>query len=379
MRKISVFLIVSVLLLLVLSSCSTMIGINTLSPSSVDLTGYRTIAVASVKPYDYAWRYRNAAYPETAYDTTDIPTPSALTQFINFIDWSVPYEDTAEYLTGVVEDALDQGIYTVINSSSTDRIISMTAKSSTVRQSLLDYGVDALVTGKVTAQNYRTFITASVTTDSSSGKKTYYYYLNREGNLRYEYVVQDVETLAVLDTYSFTGSAPLYETETVLIGYLNPDGNFVYSDTFTNSTVDFVAKFRDMADSFGSVIKKRLTPYYTRSNFYLVSNKSKDVSLEVAFEYAKNDMYYEACSIFEEHWGSYHDYVSGYNTAILYYVTGRQEEGIEMANTVFRATGEKDALKLYKKLLNIYEKNKIAESQIYGEKGSSLSSQDVIL
>lgn len=379
MRKVSSLLLILLLLLLTLTGCSTLVGINTLVPSQVDLTGYKTIAVASVNPYEYAWRYRTAAYPDISYDKSVVPTPSQLTQFLNFIDWSVPYEDTAEYITKIVETSLDQGIYTIVNSSATDRIINRTAKAYTVRQALLDNGVDALVTGKITDQSYRTYITAEVKTDAATNKNTYYYYLNSSGSLRYEYIVQDVETLAVLDNYSFIQSLPYYETDTVLIGYLKPDETFVFSDKFTNSTVDFTAKFRTMADSFGTTIKKRLTPYYTSSSIYLVSNKAKDASLEVAYGYADNGMYADACMIFEDHWEKYSDYVSGYNTSVLYFVTGRPVQAIDLANTVYRGTGEKDALKLYKKLTSLYERNKAAENQIYGEKGSYTSTQDVIL
>lgn len=373
------FPLVLLIIILFLTGCSTLVGIRTLIPSQVDLTGYKTIAVKSVNAYDYGWSYRSTAYPEIMYDKKTIPTPTALTRALNAMNWTIPYEDTASYLTGVVEDALDQGIYTIIDSTITDRVVRKTAQSYTVRQALLDMDVDALVTGKVTEQTYKTYITATVKTDPVTHKNTYNYYLHRNGTLRYEYVVQDVETLAIIDTYSFSENSTFYEMDSILIGTLNPDGIFVFSDSFVYNATDFVQKFRSMASSFGSTIKKRLTPYYTKSNLSLVSNKTKDESLKIAYDYVDNGMYYDACSIFEEHWNLYSDYVSGYNTAILYYATGRQVQGIELANAVYKATGEKNALNLYKKLSGMYIKNQTAISQITGEKGTSSSSKEVIL
>lgn len=379
MRNKKYFPLVLLIIMLFLTGCSTLVGIRTLVPSQVDLTGYKIVAVKSVSAYDYGWNYRKTAYPEIMYDRKTIPTPTALTRALNSMDWSIPYADTASYLTEVVEDALDQGIYTIVDSVTTDRVIRRTAQTYTVRQALLDMDVDALVTGKVTEQTYKTYITATVKTDPVTLKNTYYYYLHRNGALRYEYMVQDVETLAVLDTYSFYENSTFYDLDSILIGTLYPNGKFVFSDSFTYTATDFIQRFRSMANSFGSTIKKRLTPYYTKSNLSLVSNKTKDENLKIAYEYADKGMYYDACSIFEEHWNLYSDYVSGYNTAILYYATGRQVQGIELANTVYKATGEKNALNLYKKLSGMYAKNQTAISQITGEKGTSGTSKEVIL
>ncbi len=379
MRRKSTFLLFLLVIILLLAGCSTLVRVSTLVPSQVDLTGYKTMAVKSVTAYDYGWAYRSAGYPEIIYDQSSIPTPQVLITALNRMDWSIPFDDTADYITSVVENALDQGIYTIIGSTTTDRIIKKTSKSYTVRQALLDMDVDALVTGKVTEQTYKTYVSATVKTDATTNQKTYYYYLHRNGTLKYEYVVQDVESLAVLDTYSFTSSSSFYDTDPILIGYLKPDGAFVFSAQFSYGLSDFALRYRYMADSFGSTIKNRLTPYYKKSNLSLISNKAKDESLEIGYEYAKNGMYAYACTVFEEHWNRYSDFVSGYNTALLYFVTGRPQEAISLANTVFAATAEKQALNLYKKLTTLYENNQVALSQITGEKGTTSTYKEVIL
>ncbi|MCR4677047.1 MAG: hypothetical protein K5634_07505 [Sphaerochaetaceae bacterium] len=375
MRKTLILTVITLLMMIFLASCGTTVGINTLVPSVVNMTGYKTVAVASVKPYDGSWAYKDRNYPEIRYDQYTIPTPDSLVRLINGVDWSVPAEDTAEYITKIVEKGVDQGFYTVLGARTTDRLIRSAGRTTTVRQVLLDEKVDALVTGAVTDQRIRSYITAEVRTGADK-RNSFYYYLNWSASLRYEYTVQDVNSLSIIDTYPFERSY----SDSFLIGYLTPDGDFIFSSSVSNSTFDFSSRFRSMSDNFERVIRDRLTPHYAKSNLSLAANESKDESLEPGYKYAENNMYREACEVFEKHWNTYRDFVSGYNTAVLYYACGRPDEAITLANEVFKATGNDKALKLNRELVNLYETNKAGQAQVEGNKTTSVSpQQDVIL
>jgi len=373
-------MILLLVLLLTAVSCSTVLNVSTWEPSTSGISGYKTVAVRTTTAYAGSVRSYNM-FVGVNIDPLLYPVPVDISHMLSNVDSSV-VRKVAKTANSVVENALNQGVYTVYNSTATEGMISLASTSgASVRDVLLRNGVELLVTSKIEYMDYDEYITLESSKDKYGNPSGYNYYLNQEAALTMSCMVQDVETLSILWSRTFTDRTnprgwytSTYKTR---IGHIDLDGTFSWVDYSNVKSVDAI--FSSMVDGFYSEIRNALTPHRIYTSFKLMDNKAKVETIKPAYGYANDGLYTTALSLFLDEWDRSAYIPAGYNAAVIYFAMGKYTETTEMARNVYDTTGSPDALTLMSRIGSLLKSQQAALDQSIGEKSGTSVGTDVIL
>ena len=278
MKKAIVSLLAIMLVLVLLPSCTTTVGVKTLVPSEVNLGGYKKIAIAS-----------------TTFNSLDISYPSLMSSFdsiLGYYGWGSiydvypwqntgyvpkrgdmgPYENLIPkiptlvssnlksqmenyYTSGTVE-AMAPGFYELFDTTATAAIIKAGKRgNTTIRSMLQSQGVDALLTTNVDDMTYEEYITMEKKKDNF-GNDLYEYYLIQKAYLRISYKVVDVDNNVILSTENYSKK---YENK-VKIAHTYKDGTTtkVQSDYNSYSVTKASDIFKELSQGFFSILLKHI-------------------------------------------------------------------------------------------------------------------------
>ncbi len=372
--RIAVVLLLALAILLSAAGCSTSIALRTLVPAEVNVSGYKTIAVQSTaynySPSDLWWRYffipiRGNVEERYINDLAKFSLFDASTS-----------SNVAKYASGNLVKAIDKGYFDIKSPNLTDSLITVGKSLGTVRQTLMDNGVDALLTSNISYMNYDEFIESEPVYSKDDSKTVigYRFYLNQSATISLTYSVIDVENNVIIGNDTLTRSSGTFRTQ---IGHTNDAKEFV-SDRNYFELRHASDIFDDLIDGFVDDITRKLTPHYVTSYFGLMDNKPKVKSLEIAYDYVKSENYRTALDLFVAEYNRSGHVAAGYNAAILYYTLGQYEEAFSMTKDVYEKSGNSQALDLYYRLKDVREKQEAARDQMNSTTKNPSSSGELI-
>lgn len=375
MRKKSLALLITIMSVLVLAAaCSTYVSVTTVAPATSGISGYKTIAVRETAPY--SGRVSGySTYINVMIDPFYYSIPSEL-YFMNSMADSRLADSVARNASGIVYNAVNQGYYTVYDSRATEGLISSARiGGATVRDTLLRNGVELLLTTKIESMDYNEYITIDAVWENGV-VKGYNFYLNQSASVSMSAMVQDVNTLAILWTKTFSDKTRNYPTR---IGYQEANGVFKWIDRYGYGFKNPEAMFNSMVNGFKSEITTALTPHQISTSFVLMETKKMPDNLKKGLEYADKGDYGTALAVFLAEWEANRSVVGGYNAAVLYFATRNYDKALEMANEVWNVTKDPEAYDLLARMKSILAQQEAAYNQIYGEKPEITVVQDLII
>lgn len=366
------------LVLLLATSCYSTIGLRTLVPAEVNMGGYKTVAVQSTcynySPAEIIWRSFyipiKGNIDPIYYDYLNIFT---------LFDNSTP-SAVAKYSTDNLVKAIDKGFYTIKGSDLTDALIMVGKSTGTVRQTLMNNNVDALLTSNISYMYYDEYITSeALYQDKNDAKKItgYNFYIVQNATISLTYTVTDVENNVLVANKTQTLSTGDLLTQ---IGHTDPSNinKFIPdADYFEYRSATTI--FESLVDNFFSTVTNQLTPHYEYKYFDLMANKPKKDSVKKAYDYVDDGSYQVALELFLSEYNASGHIPSGYNAAILYYALGDYENAFNLSWDVYNKSGNSDALDLYYRLKSIKDKQDAAIAQINSDtKGAGSSTGELV-
>ena len=187
MKKRSLLVLI-VLAVLLLVSCSTSLGIQYQQPSNINMANYRNVAVASATKYKGTQRLPMFL----RFDITD-PTIQLYTLFSTF-DYDNVNEMAAREVSNMVSKVFTQSsYYSVMPNSKTDAYLDLYRIGKNPSKMLAEDGVDAVIIPKITRFYNDEYVDAQHSTDSE-GKDVVRYYIHRS--------IDIAISITVLDTVS---------------------------------------------------------------------------------------------------------------------------------------------------------------------------------
>lgn len=352
-------LILSVLLLIaVLTGCSTSLGIKTLVPAKVSLGRIENVIAVAPSKMNSDSYFNNLSFYIPIRVDSSIYVPVEVEAFA-YNPSSISYSDVTDSVSDAIEKGLKQGVYTVVGTSKTDSIIrSAKVKKQTVRDTLRDNDINVLITSEISNLNYSEVIKGYYSKRDS--RNVYVFTLDQKASMTVTVKAQDVDSLEMLDSYTKPGST----STSSVIGYLYLDDYSYERYSYGISSPESL--FSSILSDFSAEIRDRLTPHYTTSWISLKENKNKDSSLDAAYKFVENDEYRLALKVFEDHYRVYSDSVSGYNAALLHYALAEYDQAKTLCLHVYQKTGDAQALELSSKIDKALEVQKQALDQLRG-------------
>jgi hypothetical protein len=153
-------------------------------------------------------------------------------------------------------------------------------------------------------------------------------------------------------------------------------GNVVASRSFESQTStdrevadkgdlpDIEDMYTTLIDTFMPKMAKQLAPYQVREHRTLMRDKTKDPRMEQADDLVKGKVYDRALEIFLDVWQQNGNVAAGFNSAILYEVTGQLDMAINQMKSVVDRTADKKTMREYNRLLTVrQEQERLREQQ----------------
>lgn len=357
MKKKIFGLLSALVLLLALAGCGTSVAVSTLVPAEISLGKGDTIAVAQPSVNFGKFIFNNKIKGD--------PYPSKLQKYLNGVSSST-YSKLTEYVGKQISDGLSGGLFTVLDSETTNSYAKIAASSGhTVRDVMLANGVDFVLSTEITDATYNSYVTSS---EVVSEEKTYtVYYLNQYATFTCVCMVQSVEDMSIRDVYSFSGRYPEFGTATVTeIARVSHDEDGKLETISSIMLDDALDMLKDASSDLKNAIRNRLLPHYSTSYLKLKKDDTKDKVLSNAYKLAEDGNYEEALTLFMNNYKATGYDVAGYNAAAICYALGRMDSAKEIANDVFAKTGMADAVSLRQKVENAEKSAQDALNQIQG-------------
>ena len=379
MRRASMFIIGALLAaMFILAGCSTTVGVRTLVPAAVDVSGYKTIAVRST--------IDNTRWTLPHFWNSYIPLRSVDERYRNDLRyWTGLDFNTSSRISQIASNtiysAIDNGFFRVVDPKVTDAYVLVGKDSGNVRSTLMNSNIDAILTTEITSVFYDEYIyqylDRSVTsTDKDTGAKfnPYFFYLVQTYGVSIQYTLTDVENNVIIATGTF--SSDMEEKRTQLGRTKNVKGDFQESWFSVPSASSLLG---ELLRDFSSQIRDELSPHYVTVNFTFMGNKPKVKTLKDAYTAVDNGQYRIALNIFSDEYNRSGHIPSGYNSAILEFAMGNFDEAYAIAMDVYNKYGSVDALQLYYKMKNIEEREKQATEQINSDTKSAENKQSELI
>ena len=371
--KSTALLLVIAAALILAVSCSTSVSVSTWAPSTSGIAGYKTIAIRETTPYSGRLS-GSSAYVSVRIDPYALAIPTELYYLNSYYDTKIA-SNVAKSTTGVIQNALSQGVFTVYNSTATEGFIA-TAQISGQKVSdvLKKNGVELLLTSKVESMDYNEYITIQQVVDARGMITGYNFYLNQSASVTFSIMLQDVETLSILWQKNFSKKTNPYTTR---IGFQETNGLFRWISRDSSYQVEEM--FNSMIRSFSTEIKNALTPHRISTSFKLMENKKNSETMKKGLEYADDGIYASALAMFQIEWEATQNMAAGYNVAVMYFALAKYDDAVNMAKELWSTTGSPDAYELLSQMQSLIKTQQAAIDQINGEKTAPQNSQDLIL
>jgi hypothetical protein len=325
-------------------SCATSIPVTVTKPAEINMSGNRVIAVLD-------FRYPQREKGITGKDLVEW----AIARLIGV---DLPKEQTtaarvADYTTSlVITTLLDTGYFELISPQQVARSMQ---GSISARTTAVDVGravnAQAIISGELYLldSDDETWVDTRTYTDSETGEEVQEFVpmISRQSWVGMTYQVVNTQTGAIVASRSFEGDAKVEAHQSKR--HTLPSAERMY---------------KDMIEGFMPRMARQLAPYQVRESRTLMKDKADDVRMEQADELVKGRIYDAALEIFFEVWHDTGNVAAGFNSAILYEITGNLDMAIEQMNEVLRLTGERRAMTEYNRLLEARREQQRLKEQL---------------
>ena len=378
-KSISALVVLAFAVILVLTGCSSSIAVKTLVPAKVDVSGYKTIAVRSTQD-DARWvvpTFWNSTFPYR-YEINERYRRDLMVT--SRLDFNVSSRIT-EAASSTIYKAINTGFFSILEPKLTDSMITVGEYGGSVRQSLMQNNVDALLTTKISDLYYDEYITQETgfsQTDKVTGAKytPLYFYAVQKYAITIFYTLTDVENNKIIASGTF--SSGMQEEKTQLGRTKNAAGDF--ERTFYSYIPSASSLLSDLIKEFSDSFRDELSPHYTTEYFTFMSNKPEVKSLERAYDALYDEHWDTALRLFADEYARSGHIPSGYNAAILYFASGKTETALAISNELYTKYGSTKGLQLYDYLKRLAAREDAANSQINSSEksGASTSGSDLV-
>lgn len=362
-----------VLVLTLLVSCVSTVGVKSWVPSKIDLTGYKNIAVQSTKLSSYSFYNRYYTYiPVKAPDSSDITIAPEIYKIPSSF-YKTTYSRVGDEATKIMIDAFDSAIYNVKDASWTDAAVNYSKTSSvgrTVRSTLLSNNIDLIVTSSLDDLFYEEYIQPRKEKDQD-GNQYVSYYLYQRAYCQFSYTLQDVRSTNVLGSkihkMEYPASSGFFGPEyaITLLGTAKMDGTGYVPTRFRwYSTPAQI--FTDLLGDVAEDISKEVSPYQGRFSISLKKDPNKSEIMKTADKLVSDGQYKQALDIYEELYKEQGLFEAGYNRIVVTFAMGYRSDAETMAYQLWTSSHNENALNLYHKLKNLNEDQEKAINQIIG-------------
>ena len=355
MKKRSLLVLI-VLAVLLLVSCSTSLGIQYQQPSNINMANYRNVAVASATKYKGTQRLPMFL----RFDITD-PTIQLYTLFSTF-DYDNVNEMAAREVSNMVSKVFTQSsYYSVMPNSKTDAYLDLYRIGKNPSKMLAEDGVDAVIIPKITRFYNDEYVDAQHSTDSE-GKDVVRYYIHRSIDIAISITVLDTVSDRIVASKEYSAYEYDIEIFDPMVPYLF---NVSQSDIITRAISDMIS---DIVADFVPTTKTTYVDF--------MSNKPKNESVKPAYKAAEEGNYSYALNLFLNAWKTEGHIPSGYNAAVIMACNGNLDGAISILEEIRMHGGSGDVNRLYARLLELKKRNEIASEQ-YSSNSKSSSSSNV--
>ena len=378
-KSISALVVLAFAVILVLTGCSSSIAVKTLVPAKVDVSGYKTIAVRSTQD-DARWvvpTFWNSTFPYR-YEINERYRRDLMVT--SRLDFNVSSRIT-EAASSTIYKAINTGFFSILEPKLTDSMITVGEYGGSVRQSLMQNNVDALLTTKISDLYYDEYITQETgfsQTDKVTGAKytPLYFYAVQKYAITIFYTLTDVENNKIIASGTF--SSGMQEEKTQLGRTKNAAGDF--ERTFYSYIPSASSLLSDLIKEFSDSFRDELSPHYTTEYFTFMSNKPEVKSLERAYDALYDEYWDTALRLFADEYARSGHIPSGYNAAILYFASGKTETALAISNELYTKYGSTKGLQLYDYLKRLAAREDAANSQINSSEksGAPSSGSDLV-
>jgi len=376
-KRLGIFTIALILIVVVLTGCSTTIAVRTLVPAKVDVSGYKTIAVMST--------IDNTKWVRPVLWALYAPTKNVEDRYLRDVSLTTGLDITvatsiSDSASAMIYKAINTGLsFKVLEPKLTDAYVLVGQNGGNLRQTLMDNGVDAILKTEVSYLYYDEYVyqeNDKYASKDSSGN-TYYkknFYFVQQYAISISYVLTDVENNKIIATGVFSSDARENVTR---IGHTkDPSGAFI-RDTYTVKSASEL--FKSLINEFTNKFRDELAPHYVTEYFEFQPNKPKVDSLVPAYDALDDENWMVALRIFDDEYKKSGHANAGMNAAILYFATGEVQKAFDMTQEIYNKTGDKDALDLYYHFKRINDRENAAQNQINStEKSGSTTGGDLI-
>lgn len=345
MKKHILILLLSALLMLCVS-CETILGIEYLQPSNINMAQYRSVAIASAQAYEGRQNIPFYIRYLDAYDTS-------LPYFDSTYSYDSINRTAAGELTKMVTKVFgDSSYYSVLSPERTDTYISLYRVGRDPSAMLKEDGIDALIVPKITSLKTDEYIDLDEVTDYYTGEVSYIYTLYRYVSIKYTLTVLDTATNRIV-------AVKEYSAEDVTSEVFDPDYYIFYS---IMSESDLVS---DVISDTKSTVKSDFIPSRRYAYVSLKNNRPKVEGVEEAYKAAENGNYDYALTLFRNEYESSGHLPSGYNAAVILAAQGNTESALELLGEI-RSSGraDSDVNSLYSQLVDLKKRTEEARKQL---------------
>ena len=372
------------LLLTLFVSCRTTLSVRHLVPGEVDLSNYRTIAVASTDGFRFPYGSPLSSWvrggSESQYSLT--------TGYRGGLS-----DQVADLATTYLTETLDKTRYfTILNPKTTDAYIAIGLGGEDAISLLKAKGVQAILTSAISYMDceeniYGKDVSKWVTEpDPNDATKTIsyskvverQYFLKQQATMTFNFSLMDINTKRTIVSRSFTSK----DAKETLIGtrtYHDPIDNnpATYTDRLTYSfgyAPSFLPLFEGMLASFQANIGKILAPSYETVHLALMPNKPKNNLAKSGYKLVESGSLNSSYALFRDIWNQEMHTPSGYNAALILEALGDLPGAIDLMQEVCSYSGNEDCYEQIARMKSALAKEGEAAKQISGEDSSGDSS-----
>jgi hypothetical protein len=370
--KRAILAILGALILLVVTSCATMVEVRHLRPAEVDLKGRKNLALGPVT---------------TAVRTTR-PSPwidgLQETSFSLSSGWEADLVSRLEQwaTTRLHSVVTSSGYFTVMDPALTGAYLTLIRQGGDGCELLLEKGFNMLLVPtiqffdaaeEVVGRDIREQVTEEIEVGGVKMISTYEkvtsreYYLIQRGTVTLGYDLYDPENGTLITSKSFT-DVQQKETKIGTRFYGADSKSYRDERTYLSSQgPSFASLFEEMLRPMIEQIGRQIAPSWESVKVALLDSKPQTVASKEAHSLVKYGNYARAQQLFMAEWQNSRSLAQGYNAAILLEAMGYLDEAVALIDEVYQSTA---SAKAYSALMRMQEAKALhekAERQISGD------------
>jgi hypothetical protein len=370
------------LVVMLFASCRTTISVKHLVPGEVDLSKFRSIAVASTDSYGFSSKQWLNSWVRGGSDNQY----SLTSGFQSGLS-----DKVAELATSYLQETLDDTHYfTVLNPKTTDAYIAIGLGGSDAISLLKEKGVNAILTSAISymdcdetiyGKDVSKWVTEPAPTEAEPDKVISYskvvernYYLKQDATITFNFSLMDLTTKHILVTRSFTSKK---SKETLIGTRVYNDGVVGNPSTYFDKMVyafgyapSFLPLFDSMLKSFQHEIQTILAPSYETTSLTLMPNKPKNNLAKSGYKLAESGSLRASYSLFLDVWNQDMHIPSGYNASLLLEALGDLGGAIDLMEDVCDYSQNSACYEQIGRMKDALAKQGQAEKQISGEEAA---------